>query len=192
MKTTLLITALIAVIGLIVYSFTRKASVVYPALNKSFYDLSIHSLDGKSVIKFSDYKGKKILCVNTASECGYTPQYEGLQKLSEKYKDQLVVIGFPCNQFGGQEPGEAAEIGQFCKKNYGVTFPLTEKIDVKGTKQHEVYQWLCQKSNNGVGDYEVKWNFNKFLIDENGKFISHYGSSVKPESAELASAIEKK
>lgn len=192
MKTTLIIIAVFVVVGILTYSFiTKRGHVKHAALGKKFYDLKIKTLDGKQTINFSDYKGKKILCVNTASECGYTKQYEGLQKISEQYKGRLVVIGFPCNQFGGQEPGSTEEIDKFCKKNYGVTFPLTEKIDVKGDKQHEVYQWLCQKNNNGVGDYEVKWNFNKFLIDENGNLVAYYPSSVKPESEELATAILK-
>lgn len=190
MKKVVLVFGAITALGILAYSFVFGAkNVTHPALNKGFYELSIKSLDGKNTINFADLKGKKILCVNTASECGYTKQYEGLQVLSEKYKGKLVVIGFPCNQFGGQEPGSTEEIGTFCKKNYGVTFPLTEKIDVKGAKQHPVYQWLCQKSNNGLGDYEVKWNFNKFLISESGKLIAYYPSSVKPESEELAKAI---
>lgn len=192
MKTTLIILGAFAALGLIAYSFiSKRGRITHAPLNKSFYDLSIKALDGKETISFASYKGKKILCVNTASECGYTKQYEGLQKLAEQYKDKLVVIGFPCNQFGGQEPGSSEEIGQFCKKNYGVTFPITEKIDVKGQHQHPVYQWLCQKNNNGVGDYEVKWNFNKFLIDENGNLLAYYPSSVKPESEELKAAIMK-
>jgi glutathione peroxidase len=192
MKTTLIILGALSALGLITYSFIgKRGRVMHAPLNKSFYDLTIKSLDGKETISFSTYKGKKILCVNTASECGYTRQYEGLQKLAEQYKDKLVVIGFPCNQFGGQEPGSSEEIDKFCKKNYGVTFPLTEKIDVKGKNQHPVYQWLCQKSNNGVGDYDVKWNFNKFLIDENGNLAGYFPSSVKPESEELKAAIAK-
>ncbi|MES2689815.1 MAG: glutathione peroxidase [Bacteroidota bacterium] len=192
MKTTLIIVAAFIVVGFLTYSFiTRRGHVKHAALGKKFYDLKVKTLDGKQTINFAEYKGKKILCVNTASECGYTKQYEGLQKIAEQYKGKLVVIGFPCNQFGGQEPGSTEEIDKFCKKNYGVTFPLTEKVDVKGDKQHEVYQWLCQKNNNGMGDYEVKWNFNKFLIDENGNLVAYYPSSVKPESEELAKAISK-
>ena len=191
MRKKILILSSIAALGMLAYSFIfGTKNVTHAPMGKSFYDLSIKSLDGKT-INFADYKGKKILCVNTASECGYTKQYEGLQKLSEKYKDNLVIIGFPCNQFGGQEPGGSEEIGAFCKKNFGVTFPLTEKIDVKGDKQSPVYQWLCQKSNNKVGDYEVKWNFNKFLIDEKGNLQAYFPSSVKPESDELAAAIAK-
>lgn len=192
MKKSFLILGIAAVAAFITYSFINKApNVTHAPMAKTFYDLSIKSLDGKQTINFSQFKGKKVLCVNTASECGYTPQYEGLQKLQEKFKDKLVVIGFPCNQFGGQEPGNNEEIATFCKKNYGVTFTLTEKIDVKGKNQHPVYQWLCQKTNNGVGDYEVKWNFNKFLINEKGELVNYFPSSVKPQSAELEAAINR-
>lgn len=192
MKKKILILSSIVALGMLAYSFIFKVkNVTHAPMGKSFYDLSIKTLDGKGNINFADFKGKKILCVNTASECGYTKQYEGLQKISEQYKGKLIVIGFPCNQFGGQEPGGQEEISTFCKKNYGVTFPLTEKIDVKGKNQHLVYQWLCQKSNNLVGDYEVKWNFNKFLIDEQGNLQAYFPSSVKPESEELAAAIKK-
>jgi glutathione peroxidase len=132
----------------------------------------LNPLMEKSVIKFSDFRGKKVLCVNTASECGFTPQYAELEKLYEKYKDKLVVVGFPCNQFGEQEPGTAAKIGEFCKRRYGVTFPLSEKIDVKGDNQNDVYKWLTTKSYNKVKDVEVRWNFRKFLIDEEGNLWS--------------------
>jgi glutathione peroxidase len=157
---------------------------------KSVYDYSIKTIDGKSV-KLSQFKGKKILIVNTASKCGYTPQYEDLEKLHKQYGKKMVLIGFPAGNFGGQELATNTEIQDFCKKNFGITFPLTEKIDVKGKNQHPVYQWLCQKSNNNLGDYEVKWNFNKFLIDENGKLQSYFPSSVKPESEEMVAAINK-
>lgn len=159
---------------------------------KTFHELSLKTLDGKGQINFADYKGKKVLCVNVASECGYTYQYEDLQKLSERYKDTLVIVGFPCNQFGGQEPGAPEEIATFCQKNYGVTFPLTEKIDVKGNNQHPVYQWLTKKQYNGVDDYSVSWNFNKFLLDENGKLMAHFGSKTKPFDVDLIKLIEKK
>ena len=115
------------------------------------------------------YKGKQILIVNTASECGYTPQYQDLQKLHETYPN-LVMIGFPCNQFMGQEPGSNAEIKSFCQKNYGVTFLMAEKIDVKGKNQHPLYQWLTQKEKNGVENSTVSWNFNKFLIGADGTY----------------------
>lgn len=158
---------------------------------ENFYSLSVKTLDGKQTIKLSDYKGKKILFVNVASECGYTPQYQDLQKLHERYKDTLVIIGLPCNQFGGQEPGSAEQISDFCKKNYGVTFLLTEKIEVKGDHQHPIYQWLCKKENNGKGDYEVKWNFNKFLVSETGELLGYFGSRVTPFDSELIELIEK-
>lgn len=159
---------------------------------KNIYELSIKSLDGTKDIKLSEFKGKKILFVNVASECGYTKQYEDLQKLHEKFKDNLVLIGLPCNQFGGQEPGSAEEIQTFCKKNYGVTFLLTEKIEVKGDKQHPIYQWLTKETENGKGNYEVGWNFNKFLVNENGELMAYFGSRTKPLDTELVSLIEKK
>ena len=155
-----------------------------------FHYFSISSLDESSTINMADYKGKKILIVNVASKCGFTPQYEGLQELNEKYGDQVQVIGFPCNQFLGQEPGGKEEIAAFCKKNYGVSFPLSTKVDVKGKDQNPIYKWLTTKSENQVGDFKVGWNFNKFLIDENGKLISHYDSKVTPMSEELIAAIK--
>lgn len=158
---------------------------------QSFYDLNILSLDGDDSLNFANFKGKKVLCVNVASKCGYTYQYEDLQKLHEKYKEKLVIIGFPCNQFLGQEPGDAEEIESFCQKNYGVTFQMTEKIDVKGDNQHPIYQWLTQKEFNGKDDYKVSWNFNKFLIDENGALVAHFGSKTKPFDEDLVKLIEK-
>jgi glutathione peroxidase len=174
------------------FAYATKPSKTMTPPPKSFHELSIKSLDGKSVIKFSDFKGKKVLCVNTASECGFTPQYTELQKLSDKYKGSLVVIGFPCNQFGGQEPDDAAKIGQFCKARYGVTFLLTEKIDVKGDNQNDVYKWLSNKEYNKLKDVNVRWNFGKFLIDENGKLIEYFPSQVTPMDAQITALIEKK
>lgn len=192
MKKAILIITTLTCISYAAYSiFFKTPNVRHAPMNKSFYDLSAKAIDGTTLIKMDAFKGKKILIVNTASECGYTPQYEGLQKLSEQFKDKLVIIGFPCNQFGGQEPGNSEEISTFCKKNYGVTFQLTEKVDVKGSGQHPIYQWLCQKSNNGVGDYEVKWNFNKFLISETGELLGYFPSSVKPNAEQLINAINK-
>lgn len=146
----------------------------------SIYDYSYLKITGDKKISLSEYKGKKILIVNTASECGYTPQYEGLQKLYDTYKEKLVILGFPCNQFGGQEPGQEPEIRNFCKMNYGVTFPMSSKIDVKGTNQDPIYKWLTHKMLNGVMDSEVKWNFNKYLIDENGNLIGYFPSKITP------------
>ncbi|OYU97816.1 MAG: glutathione peroxidase [Bacteroidetes bacterium B1(2017)] len=180
-------------IGVFVYSFTeanaKKTSKVEP-MKKSFYDLTIKSLDGKQTLSMSSFKGKYVLCVNVASECGYTPQYAELLQLSDTFKDKLVVIGFPCNQFLGQEPGTPEEIGAFCKKTYGVTFPLTEKIEVKGSGINPIYSWLTQKDLNGVSDASIKWNFNKFLIDPNGNWVSYFPSGVKPLSEEITSKIK--
>lgn len=157
---------------------------------KDFYKFTIKSVDGEP-IDLAAFKGKKILCVNVASYCGYTPQYEGLQKLYEKYMGKLIIIGFPCNQFAFQEPNSGAQIKQFCTSKYHISFPLTEKIDVKGKHQYPIYQWLTQKSLNDVADHEVKWNFNKFLLDENGKFLSYFSSKVTPSDSALISMIEK-
>jgi glutathione peroxidase len=154
----------------------------------NLYDISINSLMGES-INLADFKGKKILFVNVASKCGYTPQYKDLQALSEKYQDQLVIIGVPCNQFGGQEPGDKQEIASFCEKNYGVTFLMTEKVDVKGDNQHPLYAYLTHKDQNGVEDSSVKWNFQKYLIDENGAYISMFSSGVKPMDKAIISKL---
>ena len=156
---------------------------------QSIHSFTVKGIDGKD-IKLASFKGKKILVVNTASKCGYTPQYEALEKVYEQYKDKLVIIGFPCNQFGGQEPGSNEEIVEFCKKNYGVTFPLADKIDVKGTNTAAIYQWLTQKSKNGVLDASISWNFNKFLLDENGKMIAYYPSNITPDNQAILSQLK--
>jgi glutathione peroxidase len=174
----------------ILFGFKKTESVELSAVPKSFYDLSILSLDEKDTIKMSDYKGKKILIVNVASECGYTYQYKDLQKLYEKYMQKMVIIGFPCNQFGFQEPGDKEEIEDFCEENYGVSFPMTTKIDVKGSNQDPIYTWLTRKSFNEVDDYSVKWNFNKFLIDSTGKLIGYFGTKTEPFDEELIKKIE--
>jgi glutathione peroxidase len=148
-------------------------------MNDSIYDIAITSLDGKA-IDLNDFKGKKILFVNVASKCGYTPQYKKLQALHDQHGDKVAIIGIPCNQFGGQEPGSATEIKEFCSKNYGVSFLMTEKCDVKGKNQHKLYQWLTNKSENGVEDSTVGWNFQKYLVDENGKLIKVFKSGVNP------------
>ena len=155
---------------------------------KSIYDFKVEGLEG-GTIDFSTFKGKKILIVNTASKCGYTPQYEGLQKLYDTYKEKLVIVGFPANNFGGQEPGSAVEIQEFCRKNYGVTFPMAAKISVKGDDTAPIYQWLCSKAQNGVLDAEVGWNFGKFLLDENGKLLNYFPSKVKPMSEEITGKL---
>ncbi len=156
---------------------------------QSIHSFKVTSIDGKT-INMASFKGKKILVVNTASKCGYTPQYESLEKVYETYKDKLVIIGFPCNQFGGQEPGSNDEIVAFCKKNYGVTFPLADKVDVKGDNTAPIYQWLTQKAKNGVLDATISWNFNKFLLDENGKMIAYFPSNVKPDSEAILNYLK--
>jgi glutathione peroxidase len=145
----------------------------------SVHQYTIAGIEGET-IDFKDFKGKYILIVNVASRCGYTPQYAQLQELYDNHKDKLVVVGVPCNQFGGQEPGTATEIQKFCNVRYGVTFPLTTKIDVKGTNQHELYKWLTQKSLNGVQDSKVAWNFHKYLINPQGHLVKVYPSAASP------------
>lgn len=146
----------------------------------SIHEFKIQALDSDDVIDLASYKGKKILIVNVASKCGYTPQYSDLQKLSVQHEDDLVIIGFPCDQFKDQELNTEAEIRSFCTNEFQVTFPMTTMVEVKGENQHPIYQWLTKKTNNGKGDYEVGWNFNKFLLDEDGNLLEYYPSKVKP------------
>jgi glutathione peroxidase len=150
----------------------------------SIYDLSYTSIEGEE-IKLNSFEGKYILFVNVASECGFTPQYEGLEKLAEQYKEQLVVVGLPCDQFGGQEPGGSEEIQSFCKLRYGVSFPLSEKITVKGKDQHGIYKWLTTKAENGKSNSTVKWNFQKYLVGPNGEFVDYFYSITKPLSEKI-------
>ena len=169
--------------------FSIAIAVILTAFTGGPAPKSIHAFKVKSIeggqIDFAKFKGKKILVVNTASKCGYTVQYEALQKVSKEYGDKLVVVGFPCNQFGGQEPGTEEEVQSFCKLRYGVSFPLTAKVDVKGENIAPIYKWLTSKSENGVLDAEIKWNFNKFLLDENGKLVAYFPSKVTPDSEEI-------
>lgn len=158
---------------------------------KSFYDFKVQDIDGKE-FDLSSLKGKKVLVVNTASKCGYTPQYEQLESIYRNYgNDKFTVIAFPANNFGNQEPGSDAEVEEFCKKNYGVSFPIMSKISVKGNDMHPLYKWLTSKKENGVMDSEVKWNFQKYLIDENGKLVDVYESKVKPDDEKIVSWIKK-
>lgn len=159
------------------------------AQTTSFYDLSSKTIDGKD-FKFSDLKGKKVLVVNTASKCGFTPQYKELEEVYTQYKDKgFTIIGFPANNFGHQEPGTNGEISEFCTKNYGVTFQMMEKISVKGDDMDPVYQWLTQQSKNGKMDSSVKWNFQKYMIDENGKLVDVVYSNDKPNCDEIINWI---
>lgn len=169
-------------------------SFLFPAKSldaqiKSIYDFKVVSLDGGE-INLADFKGKKILIVNTASKCGYTPQYAGLEELYKQHKDKLVVIGFPANNFLFQEPHSNEKIQSFCKKNYGVTFPMAAKIDVKGKDMHPLYVWLTEKKYNGFSDNSVKWNFQKYLIDEKGRLIEVFAPGVEPLSEEILSKLK--
>jgi len=162
------------------------------AQGKTLYDFKATSLDG-APFDLSTLKGKKVLVVNTASKCGLTPQYETLQKLYNTYKDRnFVIIGFPANNFAQQEPGTNAEIKEFCTKNYGVTFPMMSKISVKGADIDPLYKWLTSKSLNGVVDAEVQWNFQKFMIDEQGKLVGFVSPKDKPDSEKIINWIEGK
>ncbi len=156
---------------------------------KSIHSFKVEALDG-STIDFSKFKGKKILVVNTASECGFTPQYADLEKLYEAYKTKLVVVGFPANNFGGQEPGANHEIATFCQKNYGVTFPMAAKISVKGDDIAPIYKFLTQKKENGVKDTEVKWNFTKILLDEKGHILDSFESKITPMSENITKYLK--
>ena len=152
------------------------------------HDFSATTLSGDTQ-DLDAYAGKVVLVVNTASQCGFTPQYDGLERLWREYGDRgLVVLGFPCNQFGGQEPGSAEEIGEFCRVNHGVTFPLFDKVDVNGDDAHPVFRWLTTEARGAFGSTKVKWNFTKFLVGRDGRPIKRFGSSTKPEK--LAAAVE--
>ncbi|MCB2411192.1 glutathione peroxidase [Hymenobacter lucidus] len=156
----------------------------------SVYDFSVQTIDGKQV-QLSQFKGKKLLLVNVASECGYTPQYKELEELHKKHGDRVVVLGFPANNFGGQEPGTNEQIATFCEKNYGVTFPMFAKISVKGDDTAPLYQFLADKARNGIVGEAPDWNFCKYLVDEQGHVVGFYKSKVKPMSDELVAAILK-
>tara|TARA_Y100001934_G_scaffold232821_1_gene281881 strand:- start:558 stop:1073 length:516 start_codon:yes stop_codon:yes gene_type:complete len=156
--------------------------------NSSFYDLKAIGINGEEIL-MSDYQGKKILIVNVASKCGYTPQYESLQKLYEKNQDSLYILAFPSNDFLKQEPGTNEEIKTFCKVNFGVQFDIFEKISVKGNDIHPIYNWLSSKSLNGWNSKSPVWNFSKYLIDENGSLIGVWGPSIDPQSNEIKSRL---
>ena len=168
------------------FSFLRNAQTVTP--NESLYDIKIKGIDEK-LLNLNEYKGKKILFVNVASKCGFTKQYDDLQELHSKHKKKLVVIGLPCNQFGAQEPGTKSEIQSFCRLNFGVGFPLTEKIEVKGENQHSLYQWLTQKDKNGKMSSSVKWNFQKYFVDEQGRLINVFYSITNPMSSKITKLL---
>ncbi len=171
---------------------TTVNPTVIPMKKETIYQFNVQDLSGNA-FDFAALKGKKIMIVNTASECGLTPQYEQLQAVYEKYKDQnFVIVGFPANNFGSQEPGSNAQIATFCQKNYGVTFPMMAKISVEGNDQHPVYQFLTQKAKNGMEDSEVQWNFQKYLINENGELAKVFSPRVLPTDSEIINWIEGK
>jgi glutathione peroxidase len=191
MKTAFIIVAVVT-LALAVYSFRNyispeKKAAMLAQTPQSFHELTYTDIDGKAV-SMSQYKGKYVLCVNVASKCGHTPQYAKLQELYEKHQDKLVIVGFPCNQFLGQEPGSENEIADFCEKNYGVTFPLSSKVDVKGSKQHPVYTWLMNKAANGVSDDKVEWNFHKVLVSPEGVWLKSFSAGSDP--MDIAAAIQ--
>lgn len=172
---------------LFILTLTAITMAFTTSSTKNLHEFKAKTLDGKD-FNFADLKGKKVLIVNTASECGYTPQYKDLEALHKKYSSKnFVVIGFPCNDFGGQEPGTSADIKSFCTKNYGVTFQMMEKVSIA---KSPIYKWLTNKTENGVLDATVKWNFNKFLIDEKGNLVKYLASSVKPTDPEITNWIE--
>lgn len=156
---------------------------------KSIHSFKVEALDG-STIDFSKFRGKKILVVNTASECGFTPQYADLEKLYETYKNKLVIVGFPANNFGGQEPGANHEIATFCQKNYGVTFPMAAKISVKGGDIAPIYKFLTDKKENGVKSTKILWNFTKILLDEKGNVIDSFVSTTNPMSESITKYLK--
>ncbi|MDR7128174.1 glutathione peroxidase [Algoriphagus sp. 4150] len=158
------------------------------AVSKSFYDFKMKDLNGAEV-DFSTFKGKRIMVVNVASKCGYTKQYEALQKLYSEHGDKLVILGFPANNFGGQEPGSNDEIKSFCSENYGVTFPMFEKVSVKGFDKHPIYRWLSDAELNGWNNEEPSWNFCKYILNEEGELIKFFPSKVEPLDQEILDII---
>lgn len=182
--TAIVILSLLGIFGAWKFIFARKPVIMVnrPAngSDSAIPDFCIKKLNATDQICLKDFKGKKILMVNVASACGFTKQYKDLEALYQQHKDHLVIIGFPCDQFGGQEPGSEEEIEKFCATKFNVSFPMTTKIEVKGDNRHPIYAWLTEKSQNKVADYSVSWNFNKFLLNEKGQLIGYFGSRVNP------------
>lgn len=197
MRFSLLVASLLGMGGLLNSCFNASKVTSAPANapernsapTPSFFALQANSLTGLP-INFETFRGKKIIILNVASKCGYTPQYADWQAFYARHQDKVVVLGFPCNQFMNQEPGQAADIQEFCEKNYGVDFPMFEKIDVKGPQQSPVYRWLSDPTQNGWNSDVPSWNFCKYLIDEEGRLTHFFGSGVKPDSPEFAAAIK--
>jgi glutathione peroxidase len=184
-----ILTFVLSILGMLSLNCFKSAERSNNAMsNKSIYEYSFTSLDGIKT-PLSQFKGKKILIVNVASKCGFTPQYDGLEKLYRQYKDKLVIIGFPANNFNGQEPGSNQEIATFCRSTYDVTFPISEKISVIGDDQNELYRWLTDKNLNGWNELAPKWNFYKYLINEEGELINVFPSTTKPLDKEIVSRL---
>ena len=172
----------------LIFSLILISSIAF--CQQSFYDFKVKDIEGGN-FDLSSLKGKKVLVVNTASKCGLTPQYKQLEEVFKKYGgDKFTIIGFPANNFGSQEPGSDGEIQEFCKARFGVKFPLASKISVKGDDMAPIYKWLTSKTENGVLDATIAWNFNKFLLDENGKMIAYFPSKVSPESEEITKYLK--
>lgn len=193
MKNLLFLGCLLLLVSAYTISKTHKSKAYSTSISentmvKSFYEFTMKDLEGKEV-DFSSYKGKKIMVVNVASKCGYTPQYEALQKLYSENSDKLVILGFPANNFGGQEPGSNDEIKSFCSENYGVTFPMFEKVSVKGFDKHPIYRWLSDAELNGWNNEEPSWNFCKYILNEKGELIKFFPSKVDPLDQEIIDII---
>ncbi|MBI4854379.1 MAG: glutathione peroxidase [Acidobacteria bacterium] len=189
-KLSLITVLIMSLVSLSLFIGCEANASLPPLKEKSIYEFSMKSIDGADV-KMEEYKGKVLLIVNVASQCGYTPQYEGLQKLYTQYKDQgFYVLGFPANDFGAQEPGSDAEIKTFCSTKFNVTFPMFSKLTVVGADKHPFYRFLTEKATNPDSAKEVAWNFNKFLVDKNGKVVASYDSGITPDNPSLVGAIE--
>ncbi len=169
------------------FDFLKPSKTQYA---DSIHEFKVKALNSDKLIDFASFKGKKIMIVNVASKCAFTFQYEGLEKLYQQHKDELVIVGFPCNQFLMQESGSESKIAEFCSINYGVTFPMTQKVHVKGRTQHPIYKWLTKKNLNGKGDFTVKWNFSKFILDEEGQILDHFGSRTEPSDPRIIALIK--
>ena len=197
-KTSLRLSALfVLIIGISAFALNSYTSKIIArpmdnmstdSTRTSLYNFTVNTLDGTPV-SLEKYRGKTIVVLNVASECGYTPQYADWEKFYNDNKEEVVVLGFPCNDFGGQEPGSAAEIGAFCQKNYGVTFPMFEKVAVKGAAKSPLYQWLTDPAQNGWNSQEPSWNFCKYLINEKGELTHFFASKVKPDHVEFLKAL---
>lgn len=184
LPTIIFFAAILSITAIITITFLVQPVYGENMSNKSIYEFTAKSIEGTDV-NFSDFKGKVLLIVNVASKCGFTSQYEGLEILYKKYKDKgLVILGFPCNQFGKQEPGSEEEIMQFCQTNYGVTFPMFAKIDVNGENTHPLYQFLKEQAPGILSTKDIKWNFTKFLVDREGNVVTRYASATSPEAIE--------